>query len=144
MKASSTLSLVKFLRVSSNTQKIEKLLSVIENHFAKTEKILIVVPNQEAADFLDQLLWKNPIESFLPHTISNQDSQDPIVITTLIKNINSAVIIINLHQDPAFSLNENSRCIYELLDEMHPEKKAFSLDKYKMYESRGYAVQIID
>jgi len=42
---------------------------------------MILVPNIEAAQYVDSLLWKTPTDSFIPHVITQSTSSEWIVIT---------------------------------------------------------------
>jgi DNA polymerase IIIc chi subunit len=129
-----------FIRVGDNASKLNQICSLVHRHFLKNERILIPVPSQEAAAYIDQLLWKMPEESFLPHAIVNIPCQERIVITTTtLSNINQAAIIINLL--PALHVNPApAHCIYELLDLTSAEKEAASRKKEAAYRAAGYLV----
>lgn len=131
---------VRFLKVTDNASKLQKLRFAIESHFLKNDKILIAVPSTEAAAYIDQFLWKAPEESFLPHAIINFPTKERIAITTSNANVNQAPILINLlptlHPNPA-----GVTLIYELLDLTSKEKEAISLQKQSAYANLGYLIE---
>jgi DNA polymerase-3 subunit chi len=125
---------VRFLTVTDNASKLQQLCAVVNEHFAKGDSMLIAVPTPEAAAYLDQLLWKMPEESFMPHSICNNPTQDRVVITTAAGNINQAKILLNLLP----SIHPNSQmfaCIYELYDQTSPEKEELSRKKQAHYSA---------
>jgi DNA polymerase-3 subunit chi len=128
---------VYFLRVTDTATKLNSICQVTHRHFNKKEAILIAVPSQEAAVYIDQLLWRQPSDSFLPHAIVNIPTQEPVVITTTSTNINQAKVIINLCPDIPPNLIEYS-IIYDLLDLTHPTKEQLSLKRQSAYQVLGY------
>lgn len=138
----SSLAKVYFLRVTDNASKLYKLCTLIHAHFAKNDRMLIYVTTNEAALYLDQLLWKMPEESFMPHAIASSATKEPIVITTSAANINQATTLINL--SPSIAQNFNSiHLIYELLDLTSKEKEAVSQTKKTLYQTAGHLVEEI-
>jgi DNA polymerase-3 subunit chi len=136
----SKLTQIVFIRVSDNIAKIQRLCSVVHDHFIKKDKILIVVPSNEAAIYLDKLLWKLPEESFTPHVLANVPTKEQVAITTATTNINQASVIINLlnsiHPNPGAV-----EVIYELLDLTSKEKEEASRQKQSAYRNAGHDVQ---
>lgn len=136
---SQTLPSIRFITVANNQSKLEQLCSVVYRHFLNNEKIAIAVPSQEAAVYIDQLLWRMPEESFLPHVIANHTSKERIVITSSLSNINQAAVMINLltvvHPNPV-----PAQYIYELLDLTSSEKEALTRKKEAEYKAAGYLV----
>lgn len=130
-----------FIQVSDNNTKLQKISAVIYDHFVKNDKVLIAVPSNEAALYIDQLLWKMPEESFLPHSISNFPTKERVTITTSLTNVNQASILINLltdlHPDPG-----PVNMIYELLDLTSKDKELISRKKHAAYTNAGHQLQM--
>lgn len=133
---------VYFLRVVDTASKLNGICQTIHNHFRKKEAILIVVPSQEAAIYIDQLLWRLPGESFLPHAISNEPIHELVAITTTDANVNQAKIIMNLCPEVPKNLTGYSM-IYDLLDLTHPTKEQLSLSRQSAYQTLGYSLEFI-
>lgn len=124
---------VNFLTVADNASKLKQLCQVVNQHFSKGESVLIAVPTQEAAIYLDQLLWKMPEESFTPHLISNAFTEEKVAITTATNNVNRATVLLNLL--PTIHPNSNEfELIYELYDQTSPEKEELSKKKQAQYK----------
>lgn len=110
-----------FLRVVDNTSKMTRICTVVQQHFNQKQSMLILAPSQEAAEYMDKLLWRMPEHSFLPHTHSNHPSDALILITTAANNLNKASVLFNLC--PGVSpISAQFETVYELLDETHPDK----------------------
>lgn len=131
-----------FIRVTDNTSKLQKLCAVIHDHFIKKEKVLIVVPSAEAAKYIDQLLWRMPEESFVPHVIANGTTNEQIAITTSFSNLNGALTLVNLLPNICTSLGSIDM-IYELLDLTSKEKEEISRRKQEAYKNTGHVVEEI-
>lgn len=131
-----------FIQVTDNATKLQKLCAVIHSHFIKNDKVLIAVPSTEAAAYIDQLLWRIPEESFIPHAVANHTTNERIAITTTHSNINQASTLVNLlanpHPNPG-SVN----LIYELLDLTSKDKEAISRQKQATYRNTGHQVEEI-
>lgn len=131
-----------FLKVTDNASKLQKLCAIIHNHFIKNDKVLIVVSSNEAATYIDQLLWRMPEESFTPHAIIHASTKELVAITTSHLNINQAPVLVNLlttlHPDPG-----PVDVIYELLDLTSSEKEIISRKKQIEYQTAGYLIEEI-
>jgi DNA polymerase III subunit chi len=131
-----------FLRAADNTSKLEQICKTVNLHFEKNERMQISVPSTDAAAYVDQLLWRLPEESFIPHSISQSPTQEQIIITTQTGNLNHATIWMNLcpavSGDPSlFSI------IYELWDQTHPSKEALSAQRQAFYRLHGHSIEVI-
>ncbi len=103
---------------------------------------MIIVPSKAASTFLDDFLWKQPNEGFLPHTCSTNPCKDPVVISDESLNLNQAQILINLC--PGVSpIADQFSVIYELWDETDSEKKKQSEDKFNAYRIEGNELEAI-
>lgn len=127
-----------FLVVSSNSQKVGCICQHIQLHFNQGQSVLIVAPSVQAVEYLDDLLWKNPPDSFLPHLVSQDPIQEKVVITSLHENLNQASVLMNLC--PQISpIAHQFDIVYELYDETQPEKLEQSKHRQKLYVEMGYA-----
>jgi DNA polymerase IIIc chi subunit len=122
-----------FMTASNNLSKLSIIGKICQKHFLLRESIQIQVQDEYSAKFIDDLIWKNPIVSFLPHNITNIESNEKIIITTTPRNLNQASILINLTSKASTIVGEFA-LIYELLDKTNQEKHHLSLEKIKTYE----------
>ncbi len=94
--------------------------------------MLITVSGHEAAKYIDDLLWRMPEESFLPHSIIDSPSNEHIAITLSHENLNNASILFNLQTAP-FAMFEQFSTLYEFYDESQPAKAELSQQRMKAY-----------
>lgn len=130
-----------FLKVTTNQEKLFSLTSIIQKHFDLSDQTLIFTPTDEIARYIDQLIWRLPEESFIPHIISNETCRDRVVITSKKENINKAQVLINLGQD-AYAKCQEFQIVYELYDQTHPSKEESSKLRHASYINSGYSVQL--
>ncbi len=121
-----------FIKVKDNKTKLWQLCDRIRTHFLKGEFILVTVPNQEAANYLDDLLWRYPEDSFLPHRVLNRQAKERIAITLGIENVNNATILFNLLPTAFIPFNQFTT-LYEFYDETHPTKVELSKQRLATY-----------
>lgn len=133
-----------FYRVKDNGAKIQLICAKAQDAFRKEKRLLIAVPNMEAAKYVDTLLWKLADESFMPHLISDVQSKEWIVITLQDQeNVNDAPHLLNLCTvaSPLYQFVEE---VYELYDETHPQKLELSQQRMRLYQSKGFQVKVDD
>lgn len=130
-----------FVKVADNKAKLNCICNTVQGQFDKGNRVLITVPNNEAAQYIDVLLWRQPEESFLPHTIASGQTREAVVITTDPKNHNKADVLLNLCAGCSPIAGEFAS-IYELHDESAPGKAELSQQRAAAYQSQGYAVHL--
>lgn len=135
-----TAKLVTFLKVMDNTAKAKRISDAVNHYFLQNISVLITVPNDQAAQYIDQLLWRLPDSSFLPHQLTQSPSKELIVITTAQDNVNQAKTLINLCPE-ATQIPDQFITIIELLDHTSPEKLLLSQQRQAAYQSLGYTIQ---
>jgi DNA polymerase-3 subunit chi len=132
---------VTFWKVTDSKQKVSCVSTLVNRFFHQAQRQLIVVPNQQAADYIDNLLWRFPKESFVPHTISSQPIQAAVVITMSTENLNNAGIVINLCPTVT-QLGQSTQQVHELFDCTDPAKEQQSSQRKAEYERQGLTVSI--
>lgn len=132
-----TTSRVIFFQVRDNSTKLQRLNEVARLHFAKKEPILILVEDTKAQTFVDEFLWKS---GFLPHSASDDPTQDLIVIAKVKKNLNNAKLAFNLCPTPLL-IEGPFRTIYEFEDLTAPNKKNLSSLRFDAYKQAGYLIE---
>ena len=122
-----------FFQVRDVASKLKRIAETAKAHFEKKERFLIFVEDAKAQDFVDELLWKSPESSFLPHSAADEETKDWIAITKGKRNINGARIAFNLCSTPLL-IEGPFRIIYDFEDLTAPNKKNLSslrFDRYK-------------
>lgn len=130
-----------FIAVRDNNVKLQRICEVVHHHFYNNHRILILVPSEEASAYIDQLLWRMPEDSFVPHEIAKGVVQSKVAITTLSSNINQASILMNLCATIA-SQAQAFDTVYELMDQTHPSKEALSQKRIAEYQAKGWQVSL--
>lgn len=124
---------IHFLEVSDNQTKTRLLCETIQNQYQLGHSVLVTVANDEAARYVDELLWRFPKESFLPHQIIQKAAPQKIAITTKLENLNKATVLFNLC--PAASpICGQFEDVYEFFDKTHPDKERQSEEKREAYK----------
>ena len=129
---------IRFITVKDLPGKRAAIFHLIYQQFQENTPILITVPSEEAAQYLDHLLWGYLPESFIPHSIEEQPCKSPVVITTVMQNLNEAPVLLNLCRSAA-PISFPFTTIYELWDETDPGKKQLSEERYNSYHEQGYS-----
>lgn len=135
------MSRITFLKVSTNQEKLVTLTKIVERHFDMGHKVLVFTPNAQVATYMDQLLWRLPEESFIPHKIANETCHDAIVITNSHENLNQAGVLINLCPSCHPSYHDFNT-VYELYDQTHPEKEALSKQRQAHYSESNSKISM--
>jgi DNA polymerase III subunit chi len=129
-----------FHRVSDNGAKIQFVCSKAQEALQHEKRLLIAVPNFQAAQYVDLLLWQHPAESFLPHVIAEATTPESIAITMQQQhNVNQATWLLNLCPTPS-ALYQYVEEVYDLYDESHPQKTELSRQRMGFYEAKGLVI----
>lgn len=80
--------------------------------------------------FIDELLWKEPLDSFLPHS----ETEGLITINSVPREVDS---VFNLTGSPL--LSGKMKTIYEFDDE---SKKELTKELYKSYKQACYQINL--
>lgn len=131
---------ITFIRVPNNAAKAACICQVIQHHFSQGESVLVAVPNMEAAEYIDQLLWRRPEESFLPHAVVQGVTKEVVAITTKKDNLNGAKVLFNLCPDVSPIVGE-FEIVYELHDETQADKLQLSQQRRGVYAAAGYEIK---
>ena len=126
-----------FFTVKDAKEKVQALIQTATTHFIKKEKIHLIVPDTATLEFVDQLLWNHPPESFLPHSTGVLfPFQDLIFISLPLISFEEFPIVFNLCQTP-HSPSKTLKVLYELEDVSHPQKTAVFKNKFEHYQNQG-------
>ena len=109
-------------------------------HFNRKEPFIILAEDEKTAQYVDELLWKSPPTSFLPHTLSEEAITDYIAINRSKKNINQARYAFNLCATPLL-MEGPFKIIYDFEDLTSPSKQQFSAIRFDAYKKAGYLIE---
>ncbi len=127
---------IHFLRVTDTTTKLNRIVNTVSEHYLSGERVVIFVPNEQAATYIDELLWRMPQDSFLPHAIAESGTEESVAITRSERNVNRAKIALNLSPGLCKEL-ESFEKVYELSDQTDPKKAKQSQEKLLGYQKLG-------
>jgi DNA polymerase-3 subunit chi len=129
-----------FFTVKDSSSKVKALTRTVRSHFLKKEKIHLVVPDLATLQFVDQLLWSQPKESFLPHSCGVLlPFQDLIFISLSVTSLEPFPIVFNLCPEP-YLPSASLKTLYELEDLTHPHKSAIFQKKFQTYQKAGFQI----
>jgi len=128
--------LIHFWTVYNNTEKCQRVKDIVYDCFSHGQRILVLVPSQQALTFVDKLLWQMPPDRFLPHAITYEPLEAAVIITEVSANLNQANTLLNLSPEcPESALIWQFTQIHELYDKSDPTKEAQSKQKKVTYAS---------
>ncbi|KPK33346.1 MAG: hypothetical protein AMS24_01420 [Chlamydiae bacterium SM23_39] len=129
-----------FIEVKKSLEKIIKIIQIAKWYFEKSysnpslkKNLIFLVSDEKSKKFVDDLLWKEPKISFIPHSI---DIFDFITIT---KKELEANYIFNLTENPISILPKE--IIYEFDDQTEPKKIKISKKKFKFYKEKSLSIE---
>lgn len=135
------MSQIVFFSVKSTQDKLAKLCAIAKTYFEQGDPLLVMTADEKARDFVDELLWRLPSDSFLPHIATDMPCRDLIAITCSRQNINQARALFNLTPDPLFFPDLT---IYEFEEHTSPDKRQASEARYRAYRDKGLPIRIED
>jgi len=128
-----------FFQIKNNKSKLQKIVEIAYYHFSKNEKILFISADDSSVQFVDDLLWKTPKTSFLPHFTSSTYIDEKVVVTSKRENLNNAKYIFNLCPNPL--MLDDINIIYEFEDFTASGKLQLSRKKYELYKERKFFIE---
>ncbi len=126
-----------FIKVADNKTKIGHLCDRIKTYFQIGERILVTVSVHEAASYIDDLLWRYPEDSLLPHHIIYTPSNERVAIALTRENLNNATALFSLLPE-AYPQFEQFATVYEFYDETHPSKAELSKQRLTAYPTHTF------
>jgi DNA polymerase IIIc chi subunit len=129
-----------FFTVQSAQDKVKKIFQTAKEHFGKKEPFLLLVPDMAAATFIDEWLWKMEETSFLPHTITEESSEELIVISPL-QAPHERHFLFNLCSPPP-QFHEKIKIVYEFDDSSSPLKSELSKKKFSFYREKDFLIEL--
>lgn len=129
-----------FFQVREIASKLKMICDTAQSHFDKKEPFLILVEDVKAQEFVNELLWKTPETSFLPHVVNDESTQELIAITKTKNNVNQARFAFNLCSTPLV-IETPFRIIYEFEDLTNPNKSKLSSLRFDAYKSARFMIE---
>ena len=129
-----------YTSLKTPTEKIRFLVKVAHSYFQKNQRLIIFTNDAKTAEFVDQILWSEPKDGFLPHFISQTLLEECIVITYEKSNLNQAKVALNLTNEPIDNTNMNLQSIIEIEDTSTKEKYITFKNKLNHYQKRNLSI----
>jgi DNA polymerase IIIc chi subunit len=131
---------VVFFQVRNPSTKLAILAETAQSHFEKGENFLIFAEDDKAMSFVDDLLWKLPATSFLPHSKAEEATNERVAIAKVKKNLNNARYVFNLCSTPLL-IDASIKIIYDFEDLTSPAKQTFSSLRYDAYKQAHFLIE---
>ncbi|MGD9953081.1 MAG: DNA polymerase III subunit chi [Burkholderiales bacterium] len=107
---------------------------------AQGKRLLVYVPEPDAAQRLDRMLWTWPATGFVPHCAAHDPlaAETPVLIAGDADGVRDAEVLLNLSHDtpPAFERFER---LLEVVARDDGDRQA-ARGRYRFYRDRGYAI----
>lgn len=129
-----------FFQVRDTASKFKVLTATASAHFEKKEPFLIVVEDEKAQVFVDELLWKMPPTGFLPHAMRDMPGKEWVAITKTKSNVNEAKVAFNLCPTPLL-IEGPFRIIYEFEDLTTQSKNKLSSIRFDAYKNAQFIIE---
>ena len=121
-----------FYTVKNSSDKVQALLKTVDTYMLRKEKIVVIVPDEKALAFTQNLLWSLPKESFRPNSTENA-----LIQVSLEGTYSEAKTVFNLSSIP-YAPSSFVKKIYELEDISHQDKAALFKKKFQAYQKQGF------
>lgn len=107
------------------------------------QRVLLFCSTQEQAEALDELMWQQPTQAFIPHNLVGEGPAQgtPVLIAwlPLPQNIGHRTAVINLSQEPVATATK-FRTLIELVP-VEPAARQKAREHYKLYRQQGLQMQ---
>lgn len=123
-----------FFSIHDTASKLRALCDVARDHLHQGQSLLILVPDTNVHTFVDELLWRLPEESFLPH---------PSKLLLIDTEPKEATSLFNLRPIP-FTEKIYYKTIYELEDHTSPERLQLSRQRYNTYRDLELKISVVN
>lgn len=120
--------------------KVRRLVETAHLHFERKEHLMIFVEDGKALQYVDELLWKFPETSFLPHLLTDSPTTEWIAISKDKKNLNQARFAFNLCPTPLL-IEAPFQTLYDFEDLTSPAKKNFSSLRFDAYKKAHFLIE---
>jgi DNA polymerase IIIc chi subunit len=128
-------------QIHTSAAKLSRLIETAAFHFKKRAPLLILAEDDKALQFVDDLLWKTPDASFLPHEIASSPTSALITLTKTKLNLNGARSLFNLCPTPY--LTDAFSTLYDFEDLSSPAKQALSAIRFDAYKHTGWTISTL-
>jgi DNA polymerase IIIc chi subunit len=120
-----------------------KLFDIVEQAYARREKVVVFARDNERAAAIDRFLWILRQESFVPHKIFTAPESAPSVpvaiVTAEMNPIGADVLVADGHCSLDFA--EGFGVVHEFVDRSSPRLQALCRERFREYRARNIPVE---
>lgn len=133
---------VDFYILHDATERLLFASRVAEKAVKQRLKTYIHASNKQQAEAIDEMLWVNQEQSFVPHVLVEHPNvaQSPIVIGNDFEPGSEYELLINLADEMPLFFSRFPRMV-EVIDRDEDVKRA-GRERYKFYQDRGYPMDV--
>ncbi len=128
-----------FFQVADSSAKLKSIAETAKKHFIHRDSLIFFTEDEKAQSFVDELLWKFPPHSFLPHVAVDTITTERIAITKTKENVNHALFAFNLCSTPLFL--SGFKLIYDFEDLSTPNKKSLAESRFSAYRKAHFLLE---
>lgn len=121
------------------------LAHLLEKVVSSGHRVLVVCPNAQRAERIDDMLWTYKEESFLPHGLESDGvhlEKQPILVTTKPENANGADVLVTVSGAQGGSAHDYTRAID--IFEGHENQVAKARERWKLYKDAGFELSYFE
>lgn len=123
-----------FYPVKDTATKLLRICETAARHLLQKEPLLILAPDAAAVNFIDELLWRLPEESFIPHPTN--------LISIALEPVHDGSFLFNL-RPIAYTQKFFFKTIYELEDHTSSERLQLSKARYSSYREAELPISFL-
>lgn len=111
---------------------------LVAKAYAQGRRVRVITPDAAATQSLNNMLWEQPVESFLPHVVlsSPHAAVTPVIVDHSITHEGTSDVLINLCADPPAFFARFER-MFEIVGQDAALADA-GRERWKFYKARGY------
>ena len=132
-----------YINLKNPTEKVRFLVKIAQDHYQKNKKLLILTADTKTTEYVDNLLWAEPKEGFLPHFASQTHLDECIVISAEKTNLNQAKTVLNLTPEPIDPIALKLNSIIEIEDSSTSAKIQVFKKKLSYYQKANIPIVAI-
>lgn len=124
-------------------QRLQLTCTLIEKAAQEDLRALVLCADDDMATTLDELLWSFKQESFIPHSLLDDEMAKHAKIWLAVPpaRVNEADVIINLSLDPIPDIPRSCERIFEIVTQ-HSDILTATRKRFAAYRKRGLEPQI--
>ena len=127
-----------YLRRDDREQKLQIACRLAAQAYRRQKTVFILTPHEDDTKRIDDMLWNQPKNSFIPHAASVQQTKPltPVRISNELPN-DSLYLLINLTDD-TIEMPGRAERVFELATPLERER---AMARYEYYQNHNCAVQ---